>query len=160
MRKRHLHYGGELVGPGLYLRLRTGQLVDVDEEEPLLPGDREQRYLKAPLPLVLLVGPAMGLAYVVFLPLAGFAVVLSYMGYLLVWRPARAIGQSVQGLLAAPAWRFGISYLAGPERRRKAKGAKAGRKGPGTGPGSLESSVDELLKEIEERKEQEEGMER
>ena len=63
------HGGGELVGKGTYLGIRSGEFISVQERE-LLPGTSGVTYYRVPLLLLLVVGPLLGLAFVIFLPAA------------------------------------------------------------------------------------------
>ena len=73
--------GGQEAGPGLYLCLRSGEFVQVSQESAVVPGDSDRRFARVPLPLVLVVGPLMGLAFVVFLPIAGIVGLVGYAAY-------------------------------------------------------------------------------
>jgi hypothetical protein len=66
--------GTETVEPGLYFNLRQLSFKSVDEEGPL-PGEPQDVYRRVPMLALLLVGPIMGLAFVVFLPFLAFAMV-------------------------------------------------------------------------------------
>lgn len=70
------HYGGELVKVGAYWNPRTGDWALVSDGDGVLPGGPEDTYLKVPLPLMLLIGPLLGLLYVIFLPLAAPVILL------------------------------------------------------------------------------------
>jgi len=70
------HRGGELVGKGTYLGIRSGEFISVQEREQL-PGTAEASYRKVPLLALLVVGPLLGLAFVIFLPAAA-PVALAY----------------------------------------------------------------------------------
>jgi hypothetical protein len=65
------HIGGEEVTKGTYLHLATGQFVQIVEEGAMLPETASTKYVKVPLALVFIAGPLIGLAYIIFLPLAG-----------------------------------------------------------------------------------------
>lgn len=68
------HRGGEHVEPGLYFNLRELSFKSVDEASPL-PGLPTDLYRRVPTLLLLVVGPVLGLVYVVFLPFIGVAMV-------------------------------------------------------------------------------------
>ncbi|HKQ61016.1 MAG TPA: hypothetical protein VJS92_06980 [Candidatus Polarisedimenticolaceae bacterium] len=70
--------GGQAVQAGFYLDLRTWEVTSLSGRGGTLPGAAETRYLRVPLPLLLVFAPLMGLAYVVFLPLIGIVLVLHH----------------------------------------------------------------------------------
>jgi hypothetical protein len=64
--------GGEPVQGGTYVDLKTGQLVSFGKsDQAVLPGTPSDTYARLPIGLVFVLGPLAGLAYVIFLPLAG-----------------------------------------------------------------------------------------
>ncbi len=72
------YLGGQQVLPGIYCSLSSGELLQRSIQDPVLPGDVDTRYIRLPAPIVLVVGPLMGLAFVVFLPLVGIVVPLAF----------------------------------------------------------------------------------
>ncbi len=80
-----------------------------------LPGDGTERYARVPAVVMLVLAPMMGAAYVIFLPLVGFAMVVDFAARRL-WR---LMGKAVWAMMAAvaPSWRPGEAYLA--ERGQK-----------------------------------------
>lgn len=72
--------GNEKVKPGFYLSTKRWDLETIDKTEGLLPGIEEETYLRIPLPLMLVAGPAVGFLFVVFLPLIGFLMLLYMLG--------------------------------------------------------------------------------
>jgi hypothetical protein len=78
MIKRHV--GGEMVRGGVYWSIKGGEFIAVPSEGGKLEGGADHRYIKAPLPIVLVVGPVMGLAFAMFLPLSGLLVLLPFLG--------------------------------------------------------------------------------
>ena len=83
--------GTETVEPGLYFNLRQLSFKSVDEEGPL-PGEPEDIYRRVPMLALLLVGPVMGLAFVVFLPFIAFAMV----GWIVTSKVARVAGTAMR----------------------------------------------------------------
>lgn len=70
------YHGGETVRRGFYLNRRSWELESIAKENDLLPGDSKARYVRVPVPAVVLAGPLFGLAYVILLPVIlsfGFA---------------------------------------------------------------------------------------
>jgi hypothetical protein len=76
--------GSETVEPGLYFNLRQLSFKSV-ETTGKLPGTAKDVYRRVPVLAMLLVGPVMGLAFVVFLPFIGFAMA----GWLLFTKASR-----------------------------------------------------------------------
>lgn len=72
------HYAGETVPAGLYLNLREMAFTSMDEAGRL-PGEKAEVYRKVPTLALLIVGPVLGAAYVMFLPVIGFAM-LAWVG--------------------------------------------------------------------------------
>lgn len=81
------YYGGDFVEPGTYLGLSSWGVISIDSRGEFLPGERTERYLGVPSPLLMVAGPLLGLGYVVLLPIVGFPVI----AYHLVRRIGRAI---------------------------------------------------------------------
>ena len=71
--------GGETVRGGVYWSLKDGEFVCVPKGGGKLEGGSEHKYIKAPLPVVLCVGPIMGLAFAMFLPLSGILVLVPFL---------------------------------------------------------------------------------
>jgi hypothetical protein len=67
--------GGNTVKPGLYWNQGTWEIVPVSDRPGRLPGDADQRFVRVPSPLMLLLAPALGGALVMFMPFIGFAMV-------------------------------------------------------------------------------------
>lgn len=63
------YHGGQIVKGGIYLKRATWELESVARGGGNLPGNKEARYSRMPLPVVMAVGPLMGLAYVISLPI-------------------------------------------------------------------------------------------
>ncbi len=63
--------GGEAVKGGIYWSTKDGEFITVPKEGGLLEKGPGRNYIKVPLPIVLIVGPIMGLAFAFFLPLSG-----------------------------------------------------------------------------------------
>ncbi len=73
---------GEAAPAGTYWSLKTLEMVTISQDGECLPqGEKEGvTYFRAPLPLVLLAGPFVGLAFVIFLPFAVPAIVIHAIG--------------------------------------------------------------------------------
>lgn len=64
------YYGGQNVKDGYYLNLATLELTSVVGERSILPGSKQTRYIRVPLPLLMITGPLKGLAYIISIPAA------------------------------------------------------------------------------------------
>jgi hypothetical protein len=70
-------YGsGTKAGKGTYVNLSTGEFLVLASERDTLPDGATAKYLKVPIGLVFVAGPMIGLAYILFLPLAGLGSLL------------------------------------------------------------------------------------
>ncbi len=114
------HAGGQVVGNGTYWDIMTGLRVDI-EREGTLPGGNRTKYLKASSSAVLLSGPILGLAYVIFLPIVGIVTALS----LLVRKVLGGVFSLGRNIISF-GWRPTEAYLGG-KNRRKGDGDKPGR---------------------------------
>ena len=74
------YHGNETVKPGFYWNPAKWEITTIEKKGALLPGGEEVKYRRVPLPLVLLLGPIMGAAYVIFLPLIGFGLFFGFLG--------------------------------------------------------------------------------
>jgi len=112
-----MNIGGDSVGIGNYWNFSTGDRVHI-ENEGILPGDKTQRYYKLHPAAILLAAPILGLAYAMFLPFIGLAML------------AQVLSRKLFGGLASSAyrgaafsWQPSEAYLAG-KRHRAARGEK------------------------------------
>ena len=71
------YFGGEKVNRGMYLNLRSGEFLDLNEEKAVLPGTSLDKFTRVPRWLPFIVGPAFGLFFVIFLPLMGIVALAS-----------------------------------------------------------------------------------
>jgi len=107
--------GGETVGKGTYWNFRNGERVDVEGTE-MLPGGSTARYVKAPAAGLLVLGPALGLLYAMFLPFIGIAMLVK----LVAEKAAGGAMEALQGS-ASFGWRPSESYLSGKKRGKKGR---------------------------------------
>src|SRR3989337_3928677 len=104
------YYGGEVVKRGFYLSLKRKDLVTIESEWGLWPSGSNDFYFEVPPLLMIVVGPLMGLIYVIFLPFISFAMIVGLVANKL-WLGVRWIGESLLGVAAAN-WRPGVAYFA------------------------------------------------
>jgi hypothetical protein len=104
--------GGYTAGRGTYWDISSGHRIDM-ESEGVLPGENKTRYLKASSVVMLLFGPILGLAYVVFLPIMGIATVAA-MIVQKVFGGMLNVGKNIVSF----GWRPTEAYLAGKNKRK------------------------------------------
>ena len=103
------HYRGtEKVEPGLYFNLRQLAFKSIDDEG-LLPGTTDEVYRRVPMLALLVVGPFLGLVYVIFLPFIGFAMVAWLLGVKATHLAAGAARGAVRAL--RPGWEPSMAFL-------------------------------------------------
>ncbi len=105
--------GGYKVGKGTYWNLSNGQRIDV-EHEAVLSGGSELTYLRLSAGIMLLVGPFLGLLYVLCLPFIGLATIMSLIAKKLVNGVLGLIGKSLSF-----GWRPKEAYLSGKKKSKK-----------------------------------------
>jgi len=116
-----LNKGGNRVTAGTYWNLSNGSRVNM-EQEGALPGNGTTRYLKAPVAVMLMAAPAIGLVFAVFLPFIGIAMTLSLIGKKLVDGVTSAAAGSMSF-----GWRPIEAYLAGRKRKKEAREKKSNK---------------------------------
>jgi hypothetical protein len=134
--------GGTNVRSGFYWNLASWEMVTVPRQGGLLPGDVAQRYLRVPVPALLVLAPMMGALYAIFLPFIGFAM---FFGFL-----ARKAGAGARAgfmelaVMVSPQWAPGQAYLSSKRRAR----AQAARK---QADAAEQARLDALEREIDEK---------
>ncbi len=130
--------GTETVEPGLYFNVRQLSFKSMDERGPL-PGSAEDVYRCVPTLVLLVVGPILGLAFVVFLPFIGFAMV----GWLLVEKAGRLAAEATRAAVRVvrPGWEPSLAFLS------RAKPAK-----PATGGGEADAWAEAVRKKLDGEK--------
>jgi hypothetical protein len=119
-----LNKGGHTVKAGTYWNLANGNRVQM-EQEGALPGSGQTRYIKAPVAVMLMAAPVIGLLFAVFLPFIGIAMTLGLIGKKL----ANTVTEAAAGSMSF-GWRPIEAYLAGKKRKNEAR-AKKDRKDVG-----------------------------
>ncbi len=115
--------GGEQVGKGNYWNFSTGERVQI-EDRGILPGNSSDSYYRFPPIVMLIAGPILGLAYAVFLPFIGLAMLATVLARKLFGGAARTARKG-----AAFSWKPSEAYLSG----RKRKAGKPEKKEKDTG---------------------------
>ena len=113
-----LNKGGHTVKAGTYWNMANGNRVQM-EQEGALPGSGTTRYIKAPVAVMLMAAPVIGLLFAVFLPFIGIAMTLSLIGKKL----ANTVTEAAAGSMSF-GWRPIEAYLAGKKRRNEARAKK------------------------------------
>jgi hypothetical protein len=103
------HVGGETVRGGVYWSMKAGEFIALPAEGGKLDGGADHAYIKATLPVVLVVGPIMGLAFAMFLPLSGLLVLIPFLGTKL--RGAFSSSKVTVAHAAGSRMQPGLSYL-------------------------------------------------
>lgn len=70
------HKGGEVVKGGFYWNQAHWRLDNVEGPSGVLQGDERSRYARVPTLLLFVLAPLMGALFVIFLPFAGFALLI------------------------------------------------------------------------------------
>ena len=114
------HKGGQKVGKGIYWNIVEGDRIDIDDEGNL-PGNEESTYVKLSSVLMLILGPVLGLAYVIILPFMAIGTVV----VLLVRKVSGAL-LNLGSKIVYFEWRPTEAYLAGKKKRKRKKSPKTG----------------------------------
>lgn len=137
---RILYSAGQTAARGTYWDPATGHRLDLDTEG-VLPGDKEERYLKMPIGGMLPIGIIVGFLYVLLLPIIGIATFLfMYIvpifgfasGVLVVGGKAVGAFLEMLGRSVSFDWRPSNAYLSGKKKRRVTplKAGKGGKEDP------------------------------
>ena len=100
--------GTQAVESGLYLNLKSFSISTMNKGG-VLPGTELDRYRRVPMLVMLAAAPLLGLTYVMFLPLIGFAMVLHLLGTKLVHALGDAAANAVRVL--RPSWAPALAFL-------------------------------------------------
>jgi hypothetical protein len=99
--------------------MANGERVDL-AQEGVLPGNRNDMYIKAPAAMAIAAGPVLGLVFAMFLPFIGIAMTLSLVGRKIV----EAVAEAAAGSMSF-GWRPIEAYLAGRKRKKEAREKKS-----------------------------------
>jgi hypothetical protein len=114
------HTAGQKVGKGTYWDMMTGHRVDF-EQEGILPGRKEALYLKTSSSAILFLGPILGLAYIMLMPVMSVMTILALAVKKIFGKPFMLIKNMVSF-----GWRPNEAYLRG-KSKKKTNTDKAGR---------------------------------
>ena len=92
--------GTQEVEPGLYVNTGSFRVTSV-ERRGALPGAGTEHYRRVPMLVMLLLAPLLGLAFVIFLPFIGFAVMLRLLGEKLLHAVAPAARRATDAVVPA-----------------------------------------------------------
>jgi len=109
--------GNSKVKSGYYFSTSTLAVEVVSEDGGTLPGASTTRYHSVPFPLLFVVIPVVGLAFLMFLPLIGFAL----LGVAMAKAVTSRLGERAGAFAAtiAPPHATGAAYLGGNEGEKK-----------------------------------------
>jgi hypothetical protein len=110
--------GGTKANYGFYWSAEAWDMAMIPAEGGLLPGGTDRRYLRIPTVLFMLMAPVMGALYVVFLPFAGFALLLGHLGKAVKTMVTDAFMHIA--VAVSPQWAPGEAYLAARKREKAA----------------------------------------
>jgi len=110
--------GGQTAQAGTYWNLSNGSRVQM-EQDGVLPGSGTTRYIKEPVPVMLMAAPVIGLVFAVFLPLMGIVMTLSLVGKKVV----EGVESAAAGSMSF-GWRPIQAYLVGRKAKKAAREKK------------------------------------
>ncbi len=113
------HYESrQQVGGGYYWNTTDWSLHAVDGEQGALPGARGTRWLRLPLPVMVVAALVVSIAFLIFLPFIGFALAGATLGGQVAH--AMEFGAGKLAHVVAPRWQPGEAWLARHEARKTA----------------------------------------
>lgn len=132
---------GTPVKSGYYMNLKTWSIQPVEKDGTALPGEAGEQWLPIPMPVAIGLAPALGAAFLMFMPVLGF-----YMTAKALSRPVVKLFQKTTTEVAAniaPGLAPGAAYLTGKEGDASA---------PAKGATAEEKELDALQSEIDARR--------
>lgn len=130
--------GTQQVDPGLYMNLRKFAITSVEQREAL-PGAVTDTYYHVPMLLMLAAAPVLGLAFVIFLPFIGFAMVAYLLGSKAVELGTNVVEQ--MGRVRRPGWAPALAFLSRSTPAKRAPATAA--------PDAWTEGVEKKLKETD-----------
>ena len=128
--------GNEKVGAGLYMNVGELSFKALDKEG-VLPGTEMDTYYRVPALAMLIAGPILGAAYVMFLPCIGFGILLWTLGEKAVVLAAEVV-EAVARVIK-PTWHPTMAFLS----KNKAKAKTAADEGKDKWAEDVERKLDE-----------------
>jgi len=112
------YQGSQIVEPGLYFNLAQFSFKSIETKGPL-PGSNSDVYRRTPVIALLAVGPILGLAFVIFLPFVGFAM----LGWLLVSKLAAWSSDAAVSFarVVRPAFRPALAFLSRSKQKKSVR---------------------------------------
>jgi hypothetical protein len=109
--------GNSKVKSGYYFSTNSLSVEVISEDGGTLPGPVTTHYVSVPFPLLFVVVPVVGLAFLMFLPFIGFAL----LGWAIIQRVTGHVAKGADALAAtvAPPHATGAAYLGGREGEKK-----------------------------------------
>jgi hypothetical protein len=129
--------GNSNVPGGYYLSTSSFAIEVIGEQGGTLPGPATRKYLSVPFPLLFLVIPVVGLAFLMFLPAIGFVLFAQAIALKLTGRVAE--GASALAATVVPDHATGAAYMTGQKEGEKPAAAPA-------------PELDKLEQEIKEKR--------
>ncbi len=127
--------GNSSVSGGYYFSMKNFNVEVIGDEGGTLPGDASAKYVRVPFPALFLIVPVVGLAFLMFLPAIGFAL----LGKAVVMKVTGHVAEGASSLAAtvAPDLATGAAYMTGKKEGEKAE---------------KDPALEKLEKEIEEKR--------
>jgi len=100
--------GNQNVDPGLYFNVKQFRVKSIERRGPL-PGTEDDKYRRVPMLVMLAMAPLLGLAFVIFLPFIGFAMVLWLLGDKAAQLATGTATEAVRVL--RPGWAPALAFL-------------------------------------------------
>ena len=115
--------GGTNAVGGYYWNTRTWKIATIEDEQGVLDGGPEDRFLRVPLPLMVPLALILSFLFVVFLPFIGLAM----LGHALVLKvlSLREVAARAVASTLSPALRPGEAYFAGKPEKKDANAPAA-----------------------------------
>jgi hypothetical protein len=109
--------GNSKVKSGYYFSTNSFGVEVISEDGGTLPGPATARYISVPFPMLFVIVPVVGLAFLMFLPFIGFGL----LGSAIVRRATGHVSKGADALAAtvAPPHATGAAYLGGHEGEKK-----------------------------------------
>src|SRR5512133_2309599 len=103
--------GGSKVRGGYYWNLSKWSITSVEGDEGVLEAPAEETFIRLPLLVMVAVAATMSLAFVIFLPFIGFAMLAYALGKKVTAMVQKVAREAV--VTVSPQWRAGEAYFAG-----------------------------------------------